>query len=48
MGSEGIAPRPSRFTPYGRSPRADGIRGWVDTRDGLDAVARRKISVSCR
>jgi hypothetical protein len=36
------ASRPCRFTLGERTPGTHWIRGWVDPRAGLDAVAKRK------
>jgi hypothetical protein len=36
------------FTPGARAPSTERIGGWVDTRAGLDMVAKRKIPASIR
>jgi hypothetical protein len=40
---EWSASRPGRFIPRGRATGIHWIRGWVDLRLILDAVAKRKI-----
>jgi len=35
----------SRFTPRGRAPGTQWIRGWVGPRAGLNAVVWRRIPV---
>jgi hypothetical protein len=42
-----VTPRP-RFTPGERIPGTHWIGGWMSTRAGPDAEARRKILCSCR
>jgi hypothetical protein len=37
-----------RFTPRERAPDTDWIEGWVGPRAVLDAVVKRKISISRR
>jgi hypothetical protein len=41
-----VTPRP-RFTPGERTPGTHWIGGWVGSRAGLDAGARRKILCPC-
>jgi len=41
-GGEWSTSRPGRFTPGEKSPGTHRIGGWVGTRAGLDAVAKRK------
>jgi hypothetical protein len=36
------APRPGRFTPGEGDTGTHRMRGWVDPRDGLDVVAKKK------
>jgi hypothetical protein len=43
VGGEWSASRPGRFTPGERAPGTHWIGGWVDPRDGLDNVERRKF-----
>jgi len=40
------ASRPRRFTPRGRAFWAQCIRGWVGPKADLDAVAKKKSSLS--
>jgi hypothetical protein len=47
-GGEWSASRPGSFTPRERAPRAHWTGGWVDPRDVLDAVVKRKIPSSRR
>jgi hypothetical protein len=42
-GGEWSASRPCRFTPGERAPGTHWIGGWVDLRDGLDGVEKRKF-----
>jgi hypothetical protein len=42
-GGERSTSRPGRFTPEERAPGTDCIRGWVDSRAGLDDAEKRKI-----
>jgi hypothetical protein len=44
-GGEWSAPRPGRFTLKERAAGTHRIGGWVGTKAGLDAVARRKNSI---
>jgi hypothetical protein len=42
-GGEWSASRSSSFTPGERAPSIHWIRGWVDPRDSLDDVEKRKF-----
>jgi hypothetical protein len=42
-GGEWSASRPGRVTPRERGPGTHWIGGWVDPKDVLDAVVKRKI-----
>jgi hypothetical protein len=39
------ASRPGRFTLGGRTPRTHWLGGWVDPRDDLDGVEKRKVLI---
>jgi hypothetical protein len=47
-GGEWLVSCPGRFTPRERAPGIHCIGGWVGSRIGLDAVAKRKIPSPCR
>jgi hypothetical protein len=42
-GGEWSGSRPCRFTPGEEAPGTHWIGGWVDPRDGLDHVEKRKF-----
>jgi hypothetical protein len=47
-GGKCLASRFGRFIPKENAPRTHGIGGWVDPRNGLEAVKKRKISCPYR
>jgi hypothetical protein len=48
MGVSGQRHAPAALYPGERTPGTHWIGGWVGTRAGLDAGARRKILCPCR
>jgi hypothetical protein len=42
-GGEWSASRPGRFTPWERVPGTHWIRRWVNLRDGLDDLEKRRL-----